>query len=90
MMGKKVIGNFDKADIAIAKKFNEQQKNGKTDWTADDVKKYRKDNNLTIHECEDGTTCQLVPKSIHEACRHSGGVAELKIIEGILEGVFDE
>ena len=33
---------------------------------------------LTIHECADGKTVQLVPTAIHDACCHSGGVSEQK------------
>lgn len=86
--GNKVIGNFEKADEKIANKFNEIKENGKNNWTADDVRQYRFDNQYTIHECADMKTCQLVPRSIHEVFRHSGGVAECKKAE--LLGGFDE
>ena len=48
------------------------------DLTADEFQKYRESNKLTWHECPDGKTMQLVPTDIHNACRHSGGVAEMK------------
>ena len=74
--GEVTKGNFEQADEKCAEKFNEEAKDGKTDWTAADVKKYREDNNLTWHECSDGKTCMLIPRDVHETCRHTGGCSE--------------
>ena len=70
--------NFSKANAECAKKWNECAKDGKTDWTANDVREYMKDHNLTWHECPDCKTCQMVPRNIHSYYTHSGGVAECK------------
>jgi hypothetical protein len=43
-----------------------------------EVRKYRSDNNLTWHECEDQKTMQLVPSEVHGNIPHSGGIAEAK------------
>lgn len=84
--------NFQKADIECAKKFNEQAKDGKTDWTPREVSDYRnrEDNHLTWHEDNDTKTMYLVPTEIHEFFRHSGGVAECKKRDNIDGGDFDE
>ncbi|VEJ08715.1 HNH endonuclease [Actinobacillus delphinicola] len=66
--------NFDQADEKTAKKWDEEKKDGKT-WTADDVAKWRKENNYTWHECEDCCTLQLVPTEIHNNIPHSGGIS---------------
>ena len=66
------IGNFAQADNEVAKQFGDMGITGK------DVEKYRKANNLTWHESADGKTMMLVPTEIHDACRHSGGVSEMK------------
>lgn len=68
------LGNFSQADNAVA----EQLKDDNPSITGEDIEKYRKQNKLIWHECADGKTMQLVPKEIHEACRHSGGVSEMK------------
>ncbi|MBU6952737.1 RHS repeat-associated core domain-containing protein [Hahella sp. HN01] len=43
--------------------------------------------NYTWHHVEDATTMQLVPTDIHDATRHSGGVAVLKAIAALLSMV---
>ena len=68
--------NFARVDTALAEKWSQEKKNGKSDWKARDVYNYRKENDLTIHECQDMKTCQLVPKPIHEFFTHYGGVCE--------------
>lgn len=68
------LGNFAQADNAVAEKLRENNPNIK----GEDIEKYRIQNKLIWHECADGKTMQLVPKEIHEACRHSGGVSEQK------------
>ena len=56
--------NFAKADIALA-----EQKG----CSPDDVRKWRKENNYTWHECEDMKTMQKVPNEIHANVPHAGG-----------------
>lgn len=70
------LGNFSQADnellAALQRQYPDQNIN------VDDVVNFRKQNKLTWHECPDGKTMQLVPREIHDACRHSGGVSEMK------------
>lgn len=68
------LGNFAQADNSLLERLHETN----PDATVQDVVVFRKDNNLTWHECADGKTMQLVPTVIHDACRHSGGVSEMK------------
>lgn len=68
------LGNFAQADNEVVKILQKEY----PDLTADEFQKYRESNKLTWHECPDGKTMQLVPTDIHNACRHSGGVAEMK------------
>lgn len=89
-MTDKIFENFKQADTACAKKWNEQLKDGRSDWKLSDVKKFRTDNNLTWHEHQNLKTCQLVDRSIHKVCRHAGGRMEYKARHHIKEGGFDE
>lgn len=68
------LGNFAQADNEIA----EQLRSSYPEITGEDIASYRKSNHLVWHECADGKTMQLVPREIHDACRHSGGVSEMK------------
>ena len=77
-----IVGNFEKADTECAKKWNAEGKDGKTDWTARDVADYRRDYNMTWHECIDRKTCQMLSRDIHDYFGHSGGVCECKKIIG--------
>lgn len=63
--------------------------NETTDWSAEKVEEYRKANKLTWHERCDCQTMDLVPTKLHDYFKHSGGVAECKIRDGI-GGKFDE
>ena len=69
--------NFAKADEALAEQWTKEQKDGR-EWTAEDVRNYRKENHLTWHECGDRTTMQLVPAEVHSNIPHSGGVSAAK------------
>lgn len=75
--GNHLAGNFEKANIKLAKQWNKERRDGKDDWTHTDIEKWRKENKLTWHENSDMKTCELVPTIIHEAFRHSGGVFEI-------------
>ena len=79
-------GNFEKADSKAAEEWNAQGRDGKTDWTSRDIKNWREENGYTWHECSDQRTCQLVPRNIHDNCRHTGGVLECKKREGVGNG----
>ena len=68
------IGNFAQADNSLADRLSTPDHR----VTPDDIEGWRKDNGLVWHECDDGKTMQLVPREIHDACKHSGGVSEMK------------
>ena len=68
------LGNFAQADNALLEKLRKINPYA----TLEDVSALIDLNNLTWHECSDGKTMQLVPTVIHNACRHSGGVSEMK------------
>lgn len=58
-----------------------------------EVLEFKQKNNLAFHECSDMKTCQLVPISIHEAFKHTGGRFEAREYEKLhgKKGVkFDE
>ncbi len=86
--GNRIAGNYERANSELANVFNSTNKDGKGDWTYNDVEKWRANNKLTIHEDNDMKTCYYVPTEIHKACTHSGGVAECKKKAGI-GGGFD-
>lgn len=79
-------GNFDQANILTAQRWTQEKKDGK-EWSAQDVENYRKQNNLTWHECSDGETMQLVPSEINKDFGHLGGTAEMKRREQIISEV---
>lgn len=82
-------GNFSQANMKCAEQFNAEQKDGKPDWTARDVEEWRQENKYSWHECSDTKTMQLVPREIHSACIHPGGVSECKARDNN-GGGFDE
>ena len=83
--------NFDQADKKTAEQWNADARDGRTDWTQQTVEQYRKENNLSWHECNDTKTMQLVPHDIHEFFNHSGGVAECKKRDAVIDGgEFDD
>ncbi len=69
--------NFTQADEKLAQQWTIEGKNGK-EWTPQDIKQYRKENNLTWHERSDMKTMDLVPQEIHGNVPHSGGISEKK------------
>lgn len=87
--GERIVGNYEKADIECAKAWNLEQRDGKDDWTHQDVKKWREANEYTWHEHNDMKTCSLVPTEVHDVCRHLGGVSEIKNILNQI-GSFDD
>ena len=70
--------NFPKAREACAKLWNEQGRDGRSDWTAQDVENWSTENKYSWHERCDTHTMDLVPQDIHGSYGHSGGVAECK------------
>lgn len=94
-MTEKIDRNMKKARTEIAKKWNEQNKDGRTDWNAREVHKYQKENGLVIHECANRKDCYLIPEVIHKEFTHTGGRFECKKMNerlGIRKDVkkFDE
>lgn len=87
--GERIVGNYEKADTECAKAWNLEQRDGKDDWTHQDVKKWREANEYTWHEHNDMKTCSLVPTEAHKVCSHLGGVSEIKNILNQIGG-FDE
>ena len=85
--------NFEQADTACAKIWNEKAVDGRTDWTARDVENWRENPNhkYTWHERSDMKTMDLVPSDVHDSCKHYGGCSECKARDGELGGKkFDE
>lgn len=87
--GECIVGNYEKADTECAKAWNLEQRDGKDDWTHQDVKKWREANEYTWHEHNDMKTCSLVPTEVHKVCSHLGGVSEIKNILNQIGG-FDD
>lgn len=69
--------NFTQADENLAEEWTKEGKDGK-EWTAQDVKEYRKENNLTWHERADMKTLDLVPQDVHAPIPHDGGISAKK------------
>lgn len=85
--------NFAQADIKCAEKWNNDAKDGRTDWTARKVEDWRKEHNYSWHERCDTETMDLVPREVHTGvCTHLGGVSECKVRDSIgnIGGEFDE
>lgn len=85
-------GNFSQADEKCAEQWNSIEKNGKSDWTAVDVRDWRRNNECSWHERCDTRTMDLVPRDIHDYFRHYGGCSECKIRDAsnVDGGGFDE
>ena len=71
---------------------NKREREGRTDWTPRDVKQWRQDNKYSWHERIDRKTMDLVPRAIHDECKHFGGCSECKQYEkeNGIGGNFDE
>lgn len=83
--------NFPKADIKCAEQWNTEKRDGRTDWTAADVRDWRRENKYSWHERCDTETMDLVPTEINLYFRHLGGRAECKIRDSKDKGDgFDE
>lgn len=68
--------NYNQADVAAAKKWSEEKRDDRSDWSAREVEAWRTGNNMSWHERSDMKTMDLVPSNIHTNCSHSGGVSE--------------
>lgn len=89
-------GNFDQAYQALANKFNNEEKDERTDWT---VRKVRDEwvknreihggHTLTVHENSDMKTCELIRYDVHKFFCHEGGRSECRIRDE-LNGRWDE
>lgn len=69
--------NFTQADEKLAEQWTAEGKDSK-EWTAQDIKEYRKENNLSWHERSDMKTLDLTPQEVHGNIPHSGGISALK------------
>lgn len=85
-------GNFAQCDEKCAEQWNKEGKNGKTDWTDRDVKKWREENGYSWHERNDMKICDLVPTKVNDYFGHLGGAAECKKRDAAQNngGDFDE
>ena len=70
--------NFKQCDEKCAEQWNKENHNGKNDWTARDISKWREDNGYSWHERNDMKTCDLIPTAINDYFGHLGGIAECK------------
>lgn len=82
-----VVGNFEKADQALAEQWTKIKFEGKS-WTAREIEQYRSANKLTWHEMNNMESVQLVPNEVNGGFGHLGGVGECKAMIG-QEGVSD-
>ena len=85
-------GNFSQADEKCAEQWTFIEKDGKSDWTAADVRDWRRDNECSWHERCDTRTMDLVSRDIHGYFGHYGGCAECKVRDAanVDGGGFDE
>ena len=89
--GNYTSGNFSQADAKCAEKWNESQRDGRTDWKAEDVRDWRRENNYSWHERCDTRTMDLVSYDIHSFFGHYGGCAECRGRDAAdIGGGFDE
>lgn len=82
--------NFRQADEKCAEQWNQAMRDGRTDWTARKVEKWREENRYSWHERLDMKTMDLVQRDVHEECKHYGGVVECSRHEALNGGGFDE
>ena len=85
------LGNFSQADIELARLWNFEEKEGRSDWSAREAFEYRKSNGLTWHEKCDTETMVLVKSEINAYFKHVGGCSECRLRDASGdEGGFDE
>ena len=88
--GDKQQGNFTQADFKCADMWNEIGRDNRNDWTPQEVRDWRKENNYSWHERCDTKTMDMVSQDIHGFFNHSGGVFECKVRDNAIGGGFDE
>ena len=64
--------NFDKADMELTKQRG---------CSPEEVRRWRRENGYTWHECKDMATMQKVPGEVHNNIAHRGGVSNSKSLE---------
>lgn len=77
-MTENIVDNFNQADEQLAEQWNKEMKDSRIDWEAREIKDYRKEHQMSWHECSDMKTCMLVDRKIHDYFRHTGGRFECK------------
>lgn len=83
--------NFRQCDEKCAEQWNKEGRDGRTDWSARDVKEWRQENGYSWHERNDMKTCDLVPTKVNDYFGHLGGVSECKKCDSEIGGSdFDE
>lgn len=89
---KEVIGNFEQCDKKCAELWNSSCQDGKNDWTARDVERWRETNGYSWHERNDMKTCDLILTKINDYFGHLGGVGECRRRDLQIDfgGEFDE
>lgn len=70
--------NYEQADTKLAEQWNVDVKDGRTNWTSDEIAQYRKENALSWHERKDMKSMDLVPTDVHGNIPHDGGIAAAK------------
>lgn len=89
-MSKERYRNVQRCDSVCAEEWNRQVKDGRIDWTAREVARWRSKHGYTWHGRKDRYTCDLVPILINDYFRHLGGVTERGWQDSMeQEGVFD-
>lgn len=84
-------GNFEQCDAKCAEIWNKEKRDGRSDWTARDVEKWRTENGYSWHERNDRKTCDLIPTKINDYFGHLGGVSEcIKALKINREDEFDD
>lgn len=81
-------GNYKQADKITAKVWTETKREGRS-WSSHDVELYRKQNDLTWHECNDRKTMMLIPTRINSEFTHLGGASEAKT-QGNMENLITQ
>lgn len=90
--GNYTSGNFSQADAKCAAQWNDCQRDGRSDWKAEDVRDWRRENGYSWHERCDTRTMDLVAYDIHSYFGHYGGCSECKMRDAanVDGGGFDE
>lgn len=84
--------NFQQCDQKCAEQWNEQCREGRSDWSARDVVNWRREHGYSWHERNDMKTCDLIPTKVNAYFGHLGGVGEYIRLSNsnLMEEIFDE